>query len=339
MRSSARSLRSKIFLLFLCVILAAGGVWGFREYQFRTLVKLENPGNEELQTFEIAKGAPLPAIARQLEAEGFISSAWVFERYAKQERIAEQFQAGRFYFAQNLTIADVAAKLLNAKKREEFFTIPEGLTLAEIDERIADKGYAEVGTFLACIESECDFSEFSFLPTDRSKWEGYFFPETYSVVPENFSAQLLAKAMLRQFEKRAGELGILQDPQLENMVIMASMVEKESRKDEERPIVSGILWKRLEENWFLGVDATVRYFTGKKTEPLTVDDLNASNPYNTRNRTGMPPTAICNPGYASLSAAANPEQTPYYYYLHAPNGQIHYAVTNAEHNANKQRYL
>ncbi len=326
----------KIFIVCLCVALVLfGGMW----YQFQNIVKTPNSGTEEAELLNIEKGSTVRDIAHALHRQDFIPSQWAFLWHAKREGIEEKFQAGRFYLPKNLTIPEVANKLLNGKGREEFFTIPEGLTLQEIDERIAKKGYAEKGSLLECIQEVCDFSEFLFLPKERTAWEGYFFPETYAVQPVNFSAELLAKKMLSEFEKRARKLKIFDAENLEEIIIMASLIEEESRKDEERPIISGILWKRLEEGIPLGVDATVRYFTGKKTEPLTIQDLEADNPYNTRKNLDLPPTAIAGPGEASLDAAANPEESENYYYLHDEDGQIHYARTNAEHNKNKRKYL
>ena len=103
-------------------------------------------------------------------------------------------------------------------------------------------------------------------------------PETYAVLPENFSSEQLGKKMLNEFEKRAKNLGLFDRENSHEIVIMASLIEEESRNDTERPIVSGILWKRYDEGWVLGVDATVRYFTGKKTEDLTYEDLQEDNP-------------------------------------------------------------
>jgi UPF0755 protein len=120
---------------------------------------------------------------------------------------------------------------------------------------------------------------------------------------------------------------------------MASIIEKESRNNTERPIVAGILWKRFDNNWMLGADATTRYTTGKKTEPLTTDDLSDPNKWNTRAVRGLPPGAICNPGLSSIEAAANPQESDYWYYLHGNDGQIRYAETLEEHNKNKSDYL
>jgi UPF0755 protein len=126
---------------------------------------------------------------------------------------------------------------------------------------------------------------------------------------------------------------------IHQIVTMASLIEKESRKDEEKPIIAGILWKRLEEGMILGVDATVRFALNKWTAPLTVADLNTDSPYNTRKKGGLPPGPISNFSLSSLRAAIMPEASEYYYYLHGNDGQIRYGRTNEEHNENKRNYL
>jgi UPF0755 protein len=126
---------------------------------------------------------------------------------------------------------------------------------------------------------------------------------------------------------------------LADIVTMASLIEKESRYDDERAMVSGILWKRFDAGTLLGVDATVRYRVSKKTEPLTKTDLLIDSAFNTRRIRGLPPSPITNPGESSIMAALQPKDSSYWYYLHGNDGVIRYAVTNDEHNVNKARYL
>jgi len=333
------SFQKKFGLVFLGILLIAGGVWGVSEYRYREALKVPNSGAADLKLFTIETAESVDEVAQSLAENNFVNAPEVFTKYFGRNYDANKVLPGRFYLAQNLTVPDLATKLFNNEKREVFFTIPEGLTLKEIDERLSEKGYAPKGEFLDCVQQSCDFSAFAFLPKDRSAWEGYFFPETYAIYPENFSAADLGRKMLQEFEKRADAIGILKEKNLGDIVIMASLVEKESRDDAERPVIAGILWKRLKEHWLLGVDATVRYFTQKKSEELTEDDLNADNPYNTRKHQGLPPTAIANPGESALRAAAFPKASPYYYYLHGSAGKTYFATTNAEHNLNKERYL
>ena len=126
---------------------------------------------------------------------------------------------------------------------------------------------------------------------------------------------------------------------LHEIVTMASLIEEETRAAAEKPIVSGILWKRFTAKTGLGVDAAVRYIVHKKTEALTTTDLAVDSPYNLRRFRGLPPGPIAAAGAASIHAALHPENSPYWYYLHGRDGQIRYGVTNDDHNANKARYL
>lgn len=126
---------------------------------------------------------------------------------------------------------------------------------------------------------------------------------------------------------------------MHDIITMASLIEEESRHDEERAIISGILWKRFDEGIGLYVDASNRYILDKPTAAITANDLNMDSPYNLRKYRGLPPGPIANPSIGSIRAALNPESSPYYYYLHGNDGRIHYAVTNDEHNVNRARYL
>src|SRR5581483_2493272 len=118
----------------------------------------------------------------------------------------------------------------------------------------------------------------------------------------------------------------------------ASIIERETKSEEERPIVAGILLKRINAGWPLQADATIQYALGN-WDPVNADDLKIQSPYNTYLNTGLPPTPICNPGLSSINAAKNPTQSNYWYYLHDKDGQIHYATTIDEQNANIAKYL
>ena len=147
--------------------------------------------------------------------------------------------------------------------------------------------------------------------------------------------------MIRNFESRISSIYDKENSSrsLEDIIIMASIVEKETNNKDNRAIVAGILWKRLDIGMLIGADATTRYGIQKFTEALTYDDLDSDSPYNTRKIRGLPPGPICNPGLKSIKASINPEESDYLYYLHDPNGDIHYAQDNDEHNANKRKYL
>ena len=173
--------------------------------------------------------------------------------------------------------------------------------------------------------------------------EGYLFPDTYYVDPNEFVAKFFLERMLGTFRDRVmnglNDDLVLSKRSLGDIIIMASLIEREAANDIERPVIAGILWKRFDAKQGLAVDATIRYVLGKETEPLTKKDLEIDSRYNTRKYAGLPPGPIASPGLASIRAALHPEESLYWYYLHGSGGLIHYAETNDAHNVNKAKYL
>jgi UPF0755 protein len=310
----------------------------FQETYYRAALSQEELRSSNLFPFIIEKGELPKSVAKRLQKEGFLDSSWVFLRYAKRSGEAEGFQAGKFYLHKNTSYQNLSKALTKAAIEEISVTLREGLTNAEIDAELARLELIKRGEFLECVRS-CDFSDFPFLPQNPEYREGFFFPETYFVIPERFSTEDFTRRLLKTFDQKTKSIFGKANRNGWDILKMASIIEKESRNNTERPIVAGILWKRFDNNWMLGADATTRYTTGKKTEPLTTDDLSDPNKWNTRAVRGLPPGAICNPGLSSIEAAANPQESDYWYYLHGNDGQIRYAETLEEHNKNKSDYL
>ncbi len=198
--------------------------------------------------------------------------------------------------------------------------------------------------------SKKDFSDsFDFLkdkPKDLSL-EGYIFPDTYYINKQNItnSGQLeyLIKIFLENFKKKLTsemrEEINRQEKTIFKIIIMASMIEKEVKIPEDKKIVSGILWKRLENNIPLQVDATISYITGKKGINISIDDTKIDSPYNTYKYRGLPLGPISNPGLESIIAAIYPETSAFWYYLSTPDGTTIFSKTLEEHNIAKQKYL
>ncbi len=307
----------------------------YYQYKIRCIPPLHS---SELHPFIIHKGELPGTVSSRLEKEGFIDSSWVFLRYAKRAGDAEKFQAGKFYLHKKIPYVMLSDDLTEAAIDELSVTIPEGFTNQEIDNLLTRMDLIEKGDFLECIEN-CDLSEFPFLPEEAELREGFFFPDTYFVVPTLFNTETFTKRLLATFDEKTKSIFGKAERNGWDILKMASIIEKESKDTDERPIVSGILWKRLDNNWMLGVDATTRYALGKKTDPLTVKDLESKSPWNLRASHGLPPGAICNPGLSSIWAAVTPEESEYWYYLHGGNGEIHYAKTAEEHGVNKADFL
>lgn len=173
-----------------------------------------------------------------------------------------------------------------------------------------------------------NFNKEVFLKNAR---EGYLFPDTYFFNGDETEKKVIER-MENNFKKKAGEVGY-------DALIMASLLEKEAITLEDKKIISGILWKRLEAGMLLQVDASLAYVNSKTSAELTKDDLQDDFPHNTYVNKGLPPTPICNPGLESIEAAKNPAETVYWYYLSDSRHKIHYAVTFEEHKRNKFQYL
>lgn len=301
--------------------------------------------------FTIEKGASTSQIAADLEAQHLIRSAFGFKVYVKLQGVAGSLKAGSYVIESSMGTPVIVDAIAGGKQSEEIITIPEGFTLGDIDAVIARKGIAASGSLLQCAAT-CDFSSFTFLPSyaqasaglrPGGKIEGYLYPDTYYVtvgdfVPKFFLERLLTTFKHRVVEDLAADIKASKRP-LADIVTMASLIEAETRNADERPTVAGILWKRLDANMGLGVDAAVRYGIDKPTGPLTESDLRSNTPYNLRKFRGLPPTPIASPSLTSIRAALHPKVSPYFYYLHDAEGTIHYAVTNDEQNANRAEYL
>ncbi len=337
-------MRRLILIFSACVLMF--GLW------FWHALWPVNSGDAKDVSFTVQPGESIGIIAANLKDRGFIRSPWVFKTYARITGVAGKLQAGSFALSPSASSADIIVVLHSGKTQEFLVTIPEGYTVADIDALFVSKGLGKPGDIIECA-FRCDFSSFDFLPAAPaqggeafkigSRLEGYLFPETYSVSPADYGPKFALERMLGTFRERivveyASDIA-KSGHTIHETITMASLVEEESRHDEERAQIAGILWKRLANKVALGVDATTRYRLNKKRDVLTKTDVEIDSAYNTRRTQGLPPSPIANPSEASVIASLNPIESQYWYYLHDPSGVIHYAVTNDEHNVNRARYL
>lgn len=339
-RSSARMLPLGL-LASIVIVLGGGWIWG--EVRYRAALQQPSPGQGgALSRVSIPSGTNLSDAARILLQAGAVKSADSFVRYVRSQGWETRLRAGEYAIPPGMVIPDVALRVTGQRSATVRITIPEGFTVRRIAELLESKGLTTVDAFLACVR-QCPLQSplLSYLPTPRNV-EGFLFPETYQVDPATYSDQAFLTELLDQSwevlspYRQDWEKG---RRKLYDIVTMASMIEREALSDEERPVIAGILWKRLDAGWFLGVDATTRYEKDDWQNPITARDLSADTPYNTRKNKGLPPTPIANPGERSIRAALYPEASPYWYYLHDAQGAIHYARTQTEHDTNRARYL
>lgn len=237
-------------------------------------------------------------------------------------------QAGDYFFSRPPNVFTVAKMLAtgNFNVDQVRITIPEGYSRNEISQ--------------ASEKLLINFESVDFLTLTQYK-EGYLFPDTYFVFP-SITTEAYVKLLEENFDAKINQFrdDIFESGRSEkDIIIMASIIEKEAHGDEDRSVISGILWNRINIGMPLQVDATFLFTLGKGSSSLTLDDLKTDSPYNTYLYKGLPPGPIGNPGLESIESAIHPSVTQYLYYLHDKNGGIHYAKTFEEHKKNKLKYL
>lgn len=294
---------------------------------------------------EIEKGKSAAEIWRSLVNDEYSDRTIPWKYYGRKDNAAAKIQAGVYHVEKGESISGVVKRFASGDVQTKEFsvTFPEGFALAQIAARYADRTGKTVQEFLDEATVGKYAEKFSFLQglaSERSL-EGYLFPDTYRITP-NDSPQDVMMRMLGNFDNKLTadirEEITKQGKTLDEIVNMASILEKEVQTEKDMAMVAGVLWKRISEGEGLYVDATLEYIVEKNGE-LTVQDLALDSPYNTRKYRGLPPTPINNPGLTAILAAIRPEASEYYYYLTAKDGTTIFSKTNDEHNRNKVKYL
>lgn len=305
------------------------------------------PSSDKTDTnFLITKGMSASQIGIKLQDSGIIKNATAFKIYTQATGKSKNIQAGEYLLPKNTTLYHLVDELLKGPT-QIWVTIPEGLRREQVAIKFADSLGKEG------IDWESFFSEFLDLTSQK---EGFLFPDTY-LIPKDITPVKIVGAMDATYAKMTKELNLdARSGYSEKQIItIASMIERETRNETERPGVAGVLYNRLNAGWPLQVDATIQYvvaslaihkISGKQAfdnfifwGDISKDNLELSSPYNTYKYPGLPPGPIANPGVSSISAAANPAQNDYFFYLHDSEGKIHFSKTLEEHNANVRKYL
>jgi UPF0755 protein len=272
----------------------------------------------------IKSGTSVSEMSAQLYERGAVRSG-VFLRLLMAGRTVK---AGTYWFGEPLTTWTVAKRLAHGEFSERVIkvTLPEGATVAEMGQILANKLPAFSPT------------RFTNLAT---KFEGQLFPDTYFFSPASSEGEIieqLRQNFLRTVKKLEPELDASKYS-LNDVVIMASLLEEEARDLDTRKMIAGILWKRVEAGQLLQVDAVFPYIIGKNSYNLSLADLATDSLYNTYKYKGLPPRPISNPGLESLTAALHPTSSPYWFYLASREGVTYYAKDFEGHKLNRKKYL
>jgi UPF0755 protein len=276
----------------------------------------------------IEEGWSLDRISSHLKESGLIRSEKIFKFLAYISFNQTDLASGDYFFNKRENIFSLLHRLANAKYylTAEVVTFPEGSTVVEISRILKEKFP--------------NFNQREFLEISKDK-EGFLFPDTYHFLP-SIKARDVVSVMEKNFRVKTESLLREVDESgksLKEIVIMASILEEEARTKETRDIISGILWKRIEIDMPLQVDAVFPYIIGKDTYELTTDDLKYDSPYNTYKYKGLPPGPISNPGLSSIESALRPVSSNYLFYLSDKEGNMHYAKDFETHKLNKQKYI
>lgn len=323
----------------LLLVLIAGigaGAW------FYTSVQRPYKGYDAAEQFvEIPAGTGPAAMGRRLADAGIVRSPEAFRLAVWLKGSGRRLQAGEYRFDRPLSPAEVVDRLARGDVYVRALTFREGLTIREMAAVYEQAGFGQASEFIAASRQAALIQA---IDPEARDLEGYLFPDTYTL-PRSATAAHLVERMVGQFQKvltpelksQAAERGM----SVRELVTLASLVEKETAKAEERPIVAGVYANRLRIGMGLQCDPTVIYalmLAGRYDGNIRRGDLQIDSPYNTYRYAGLPPGPIAAPGAASLQAAADPADVPYLYFVSRNDGSHIFSTTLDEHNRNVYEY-
>ena len=274
-------------------------------------------------------------IGELLYEQGIIKSVILFQIVAKIERMENSLQAGEYVLNKKMTIQQIVGNLAKGATSYQQITIPEGYTVDQIAKLLQEKQLGNASKFKAVAQSAVPYKYMvNNNPNVVYKAEGYLFPDTYRIAKGATEEQILTM-MVNEFNKeftdamraQATELGLT----TKEVIILASLVEKEAQLPVDRPLIAGVFLNRLKLDMPLQSCATIQYILGYPKAELSVQDTEIPSPYNTYQHMGLPPGPIANPGIAAINAVLKPEKTDYIYFVADDKGAHHFSKTYEEH--------
>lgn len=299
-------------------------------------------GGQNSIKMHIAEGTSASEVAMELERGRIVRNSLLFKLLLKTTGTDKAIKPGDYVFTQKQTMMEILHILKTGNMTQRLVTIPEGLTISQMAELLQEKGIVRKEDFLAAVKN----GDFLVNGGKRKTLEGFLLPDTYDF-PPNYTASDIIKKMIREFENRVVPAYIEKQKSLpinltlDEVVIMASLVEREAKIPDERPIIASVYYNRLKKGMLLQCDATIQYALGENKPVLTYDDLKIDSPYNTYIHKGLPPTAIANPGINSIKAVLAPRKTNYLFYVRNDvknDGSHVFTSTLEEHNEAIRKY-
>ncbi len=314
--------------LFAVLLLSIFFVFGEREAPRATA-----DGNLPIYV-KVHSGMNAQEIGEELQRRGIVRNKYKFWLMAKLNGYESRFMAGRYEFHSGMKIEDVLEKLVQGESSEYRFVIPEGFTVLDIAKRLDEEGIVSREDFLRKAK---DFAPRDYMKGKEEvtyRAEGFLFPATYTVATDidaDGVLQLMANTFDQRLTPALRRKAKSMDLSIYELVTLASLVEKEARYEEDRPIIAQVFFKRLELGMPLQSDASLQYLMDAPKEDVSIADTKIDSPYNTYQNAGLPPGPVANPGTDSIEAVLHPSETEYLYFVADRDGHNHYAYTYDEH--------
>lgn len=330
----------KIVITFfvLVIVIALVGFFVLRGY-YEAQSKPMTIDNVQEISVEIPQGSTTPKIASILKEKGLIRNELIFRLTAKFLGMDGSLKAGKYVLDNGMTPEEILERLKagGILKETVTFTIPEGFELDEIATRLSSRGLGDRDVFLELASDPNRFSEsfpvFKDIPKGLNL-EGYLYPDTYEVYTDSSEEEIIMKMLSRFQELYTEDLAIKAkelNMTLNEVITLASIIEREGKLDDERPIISAVFHNRININKPLESCATIQYALGERKERLTFKDLEIKSDYNTYANNGLPPGPIASPGIKSIEAAVNPSDVDYKYFVSNGDGSHTFSITYDEH--------
>ena len=305
--------------------------------------KPAEPGSKNYVTVTIPTGTGTEGIANILDENNIIDNTGVFKLLSKSRGYDGKYKAGQYSLSPGMSMEEIMKILVAGKAETIRFTIPEGYDIKRTTEKLSEEGLINAEAFAKEIETGKFSYEFlKGAPAGPNRLEGFLFPETYEIFA-NANEHDIVDKMLYQFNKvftkeyyaRAEELGM----NVRDVITLASIIEREARVPEDRPVIASVFYNRLKINMPLQSCATVQYILGEQKPVLSIKDTKIESPYNTYLHPGLPPGPIASPGADSIKAALYPADTDYLYFLAKGDGSHAFSSTYEQFLKDKAKYI
>lgn len=288
--------------------------------------------------FEVKPGWGASVVTSVLAENNLIKSRTFFRLALQMSGNTSEIKKGIYRLNDGMNAGEIIDVITSGVSKALHFTIPEGYHNRQIGDLLTEKGFFKSREdFLRAASDETILKKFK-IPAESS--EGYLFPDTYSI-PVNYPQKKIIEHMISSFFKKTSELeGFPENPKKRHrLVILASIVEREAQRKEERSLIAGVFANRLEKNYPLESCASIQYLFEKPRKRLYYKHLEIDSPYNTYKNRGLPPGPISNPGMAAIKAALHPEDTEYMFFVVKGDGKHHFSESFTEHNRAKKKYI